>query len=119
MKMWRMKWTTKRINPKAAAVPPALTIHRVRIRTEAKPCQAEHTDCQKRCDLSHEPRGPSLLRTSLVPQPESACPIVKHLQPLTSSRVFSSACVPFVSLDILFLPPPPSLLITFKGILGK
>lgn len=121
MRTWRMKWTTKRINPKAAAVPPAPTIHRVRIRTEAEPSQAERTDCQKRCDLSHEPRGPSLLRTTLVPPPEGARPTVTHLWPLTSPRVFSSASVPSVSLDIwvLFDPPSLSLLIEFKGILGK
>lgn len=49
-KMWRTKrWRIKRINRKAAAVPPALTIHRVRIQTEPEPSQAEPTDCQKCC----------------------------------------------------------------------
>lgn len=55
MKTWRMKrWRIRRIKQKAAAVLPAL-IHQVQTRTEPKPSQAEPTDCQKRCELSHEP----------------------------------------------------------------
>lgn len=45
----------KRINQKAAAALPALMIHRVQTQTEPEPSQAEPTDCQKCCELSHEP----------------------------------------------------------------
>lgn len=50
----KKRWRIRRINQKAAAVVPALN-HRDRTRTEPEPSQAEPTDCQKRCELSHEP----------------------------------------------------------------
>uniref|UniRef100_A0A672N244 Nucleolar transcription factor 1-like n=1 Tax=Sinocyclocheilus grahami TaxID=75366 RepID=A0A672N244_SINGR len=55
--MKRMKkLRIKRISQKAAAAAlPALTIPRVQTPIEPEPSQAEPTDCQKCCELSHEP----------------------------------------------------------------